>query len=182
MCIGLQVLCLKDHPHDEANIARPECTADHNSLAYIIYTSGTTGKPKGVPVPHCGIVNNLLHTQEVCGFTSEDVFLQRTSISFDVAVLDTFLPLQAGACIVPVEAEANKDARALLKQLKGSSISIVAGVPSQVSMHMIVYKGSQQVRSSSAPAYHPVGAVPGTYGTSSRYLRSLPQVTSKFAC
>ncbi|KAK9840004.1 hypothetical protein WJX74_001846 [Apatococcus lobatus] len=91
-----------------------------------------TGRPKGVPVPHCGIVNNLQHTQEVCGFTTEDIFLQRTSISFDVAVLDTFLPLQAGGCIVPVESEANKDARSLLKQLKDSCISVVAGVPSQI--------------------------------------------------
>ena len=114
------------------NSGRPPCPATRDSLAYIIYTSGTTGKPKGVPVPHCGIVNNLLHTQEVCGFTAEDVFLQRTSVSFDVAVLDTFLPLQAGGCIVPVAADANKDARSLLRQLKDSSITVVAGVPSQV--------------------------------------------------
>ena len=78
------------------------------------------------------IVNNILHTRAVCGLTSSEVCLQRTSVSFDVAVLDTFLPLQAGACIVPVHANANKDARRLLQQLKDSSISVVAGVPSQV--------------------------------------------------
>ena len=114
------------------NTSAPSCPATRDSQAYIIYTSGTTGKPKGVPVPHCGIVNNLLHTQELCGFTPEDVFLQRTSISFDVAVLDTFLPLQAGACIVPALAASNQDAHALLKQLKDCAITCVDGVPSQV--------------------------------------------------
>lgn len=133
----LQVFLMGVEKEPNGNSGRPSCTATRDSLAYIIYTSGTTGRPKGVPVPHCGIVNNLLHTQEVCGFNADDIFLQRTSVSFDVAVLDTFLPLQAGACIVPVEADANKDARNLLRQLQDSSISVVAGVPSQVTFSAI---------------------------------------------
>ena len=102
-------------------------------MAYIIYTSGTTGKPKGVPVPHVGIVNNLMDSQELLGLTPKDIILQRTSISFDVAVFDTFLPLQAGACIVPALDASNQDAHALLKQLQDCNITCVDGVPSQVS-------------------------------------------------
>ncbi|KAK9839969.1 hypothetical protein WJX74_001268 [Apatococcus lobatus] len=130
--IDAQIHLMGREKEPNGNSGRPSCPATRDTLAYIIYTSGTTGKPKGVPVPHCGIVNNLLHTQEVCSFIAEDTFLQRTSVSFDVAVLDTFLPLQAGGCIVPVAADANKDACSLLRQLKECSISVVAGVPSQI--------------------------------------------------
>ena len=128
-----QVLLLDKEEKEPGDTTKPSCPATRDSMAYIIYTSGTTGRPKGVPVPHVGIVNNLLHTQEICSYTPEDVFLQRTSISFDVAVLDTFLPLQAGCCIVPALAASNQDAHALLKQLKECNITCVDGVPSQVS-------------------------------------------------
>ena len=130
-----QVLTVDKLQLDSGYTTRPSCPADKDSRAYIIYTSGTTGKPKGVPVPHVGIVNNLLDTQEKMGLRPDDIALQRTSISFDVAVLDTFLPLQAGACIVPALAASNQDAHALLTQLKDCSITVVDGVPSQVCLH-----------------------------------------------
>ena len=121
-----------DEEDPAGSMDRPASSATQDSTAYIIYTSGTTGRPKGVPVPHVGIVNNLRDTQQQCGFSPKDVFMQRTSISFDVALMDTFLPLQAGACLVPALADANKDANTLVKQLQQCGITAVIGVPSQV--------------------------------------------------
>ena len=112
--------------------ARPSCPATKDSLAYILYTSGSTGKPKGVPVPHCAVVNTLIHTQELCGFSPHDVFMQRTSVSFDVAMMDAFSPLHAGACIVPAQADANRHAEMLIKQLQQFSITVLTGTTSQV--------------------------------------------------
>ncbi len=133
----LQVLHVDELKLDSGDSSRPACPTDKDGRAYIIYTSGTTGKPKGVPVPHCGHRQQPPgHPGEVCVFRSEDIMLQRTSISFDVAVLDTFLPLQAGACIVPAAAASNQDAHALLKQLKDCNITVVDGVPSQVCPHL----------------------------------------------
>ena len=122
----------KDGQSSSSSSARPSCPATKDSLAYILYTSGSTGKPKGVPVPHCAVVNTLIHTQEMCGFSPQDVFMQRTSVSFDVAMMDAFSPLHAGACIVPAQADANRHAETLIKQLQEISVTVLTGTTSQV--------------------------------------------------
>ncbi|KAK9840267.1 hypothetical protein WJX74_006508 [Apatococcus lobatus] len=101
-----------------------------DNLAYVIFTSGSTGKPKGVMLAHRGIVNNILHTRDVCGLGSSDVCLQRTSVSFDVAVLGIFLTFACGAALVPARVEASFDVQMLLRHLKDDSITFVAAVPS----------------------------------------------------
>src|SRR5258708_7175943 len=70
--------------------------------AYVIYTSGSTGAPKGVVVPHAGIVNRLVWMQERFGLGAGEGVLQKTSAGFDVSVWGVFWPLVTGA--VPVGA------------------------------------------------------------------------------
>src|SRR5205807_1649838 len=41
---------------------RPAGAASPDSLAYVIYTSGSTGEPKGVAVPHRGVVRLVTGT------------------------------------------------------------------------------------------------------------------------
>ncbi|WP_067176345.1 non-ribosomal peptide synthetase [Microtetraspora niveoalba] len=75
---------------------------DHGAgdLMYVIYTSGSTGRPKGVMVSH-GNVANLLHSMaEQVGAGSDDVVVALTSLSFDIAALELFLPLISGARLV----------------------------------------------------------------------------------
>jgi hypothetical protein len=55
---------------------------DH--LAYVIYTSGSTGLPKGVMVPHRGVVNYLLHMISAHSLGPADRILQFTSLSFAI--------------------------------------------------------------------------------------------------
>jgi aspartate racemase len=69
--------------------------APHN-LAYIIYTSGTTGTPKGVEVPHRGIVRLAFGLDSLPG-DSSDVFLLLSSMSFDLSTLEIWHPLLHGA-------------------------------------------------------------------------------------
>ena len=71
-----------------------------NHLAYIIYTSGSTGQPKGVMVNHSALVNFLWSMQTRPGIKSDDVLLSVTSVSFDIAALELFLPLIVGATVV----------------------------------------------------------------------------------
>ncbi|NUT41604.1 MAG: amino acid adenylation domain-containing protein [Thermoactinospora sp.] len=72
----------------------PHVTPDH--LAYIIYTSGSTGVPKGVMVPHRGVVNLV----ESLAFTPAERMLLLTPLSFDIAGLELFGPLLAGGTVV----------------------------------------------------------------------------------
>jgi len=80
--------------------SNPKINVTSADLAYIIYTSGSTGHPKGVMVPHSALVNFLWSMRARPGMNAADVLLSVTSISFDIAALELFLPLMAGATVV----------------------------------------------------------------------------------
>ncbi|TNH28009.1 amino acid adenylation domain-containing protein [Micromonospora orduensis] len=67
-----------------------------DALAYVLYTSGSTGRPKGVAVTHRGLANCLVATRELLGFRPDQSLLAVTTISFDIAMLETFLALVSG--------------------------------------------------------------------------------------
>lgn len=67
--------------------------------AYIIYTSGSTGKPKGVLVDHTAVANFLCSMRDQLGIVEKDRIAALTTISFDISVLELFLPLIAGASV-----------------------------------------------------------------------------------
>src|SRR5262249_8580489 len=80
---------------------------DH--LAYVIYTSGSTGEPKGVGVPHRGLVNRILWMQRAFGLTHADRVLQKTPYTFDVSVWEFLWPLVTGARLVVAEPDRHRD-------------------------------------------------------------------------
>ncbi len=104
--------------------------AGPESLAYVIYTSGSTGKPKGVQIPHRAVVNFLSSMQREPGITASDRLLAVTSLSFDIAGLELFLPLISGAEVVVAASETASDGRALRSALAGGRISMMQGTPS----------------------------------------------------
>jgi amino acid adenylation domain-containing protein len=111
----------------DTRTAEPEIAAD--SLAYILYTSGSTGNPKGVQVKHSGLLNLLLSVQQEPGMDHNDIILATTTISFDIAELEVFLPLISGAQLVIADADAVKDGRLLLELAKSENITIMQGTP-----------------------------------------------------
>lgn len=100
-----------------------------DALAYIIYTSGSTGKPKGVMIEHHSVVNLLVHLHEKGIINGQDKLLAITTISFDIAVLELFLPLMAGAQIVLTESKISRDGFALLELIRKENISIMQATP-----------------------------------------------------
>ncbi|WP_437525327.1 amino acid adenylation domain-containing protein [Sorangium sp. So ce726] len=100
------------------------------NLAYIIYTSGSTGHPKGVQVEHRSVVNFLETMRERPGLDAGDVLLSVTTASFDISVLELFLPLSVGGRTVLVSAAEARDGTALLRALERSGATVMQATPS----------------------------------------------------
>ncbi|SNS94666.1 MULTISPECIES: non-ribosomal peptide synthetase [unclassified Azospirillum] len=92
-----------------ADAAPPVLAPDMSSPAYILYTSGTTGRPKGVVVSHHNLGNFLVAMRGLLGFGPGDRLLAVTTLSFDIAGLELFLPLSVGAVVELATAEEGRD-------------------------------------------------------------------------
>ncbi len=100
-----------------------------DQLAYLIYTSGSTGKPKGVQVPRGALTNFLWSMRTWLGLSECDRLLAVTTISFDIAGLEVWLPLLVGAqTVVASHAEA-ADGNALRGLIERHKITFLQATP-----------------------------------------------------
>ena len=107
----------------------PELVSDSERLAYVIYTSGSTGNPKGVQIPHCALVNFLTTMRERPGLTAQDVLVAVTTLSFDIAGLELYLPLTTGARVVIAPSATAEDPRALAELLDSAQATVMQATP-----------------------------------------------------
>jgi len=107
----------------------PEIEVNGKDLAYVLYTSGSTGKPKGVQIRHFNLVNFLLSMQKQPGMTASDKILTVTTISFDIAGLELYLPLICGAEIILTNSDTAKDGRILFDMVKNDGITFMQATP-----------------------------------------------------
>jgi amino acid adenylation domain-containing protein len=105
--------------HSQENI---DSGVRSENLAYTIYTSGSTGKPKGVQITHNAVVNFLTSMQQEPGLSQQDVLLAITTISFDIAALELYLPLIVSAKIVLVSREVASDGVQLSNMLASATV------------------------------------------------------------
>ncbi|HET7637183.1 MAG TPA: condensation domain-containing protein, partial [Ktedonobacteraceae bacterium] len=98
-------------------VTAPVSVVRPNNLAYVIYTSGSTGKPKGVQVLQSALVNFLLSMRQQPGLTAEDTWLAVTTLSFDIAALELFLPLIVGARVIVASRDIVANGAALAETL-----------------------------------------------------------------
>ena len=126
-----QVICLdRDWPAIARSAAEPPAVAsDPEQLAYVIYTSGSTGRPKGVQIPHRALVNFLWTMRETPGLGERDVLLAVTTLSFDIAGLELYLPLIVGARVVLASRETASDPRALAGLIERSGTTVLQATP-----------------------------------------------------
>jgi amino acid adenylation domain-containing protein len=99
-------------------------------LAYVIYTSGSTGRPKGVAVPHAALTNFLRTMSLTPGLDRDDTLLAVTTISFDIAGLELYLPLVQGARLVIATREEAADGARLVTLLDEHDATVMQATPS----------------------------------------------------
>jgi amino acid adenylation domain-containing protein len=125
------VLCLdRDWPLvSPLSNLNPALVSSSLSPAYVIYTSGSTGRPKGVVVTHRSLVNFLCSMQREPGLTSQDTLLAVTTLSFDIAALELYLPLMIGATVYLASRDEVADPVRLSSLLEESRATIMQATP-----------------------------------------------------
>ncbi|WP_316159141.1 MULTISPECIES: non-ribosomal peptide synthetase [unclassified Bradyrhizobium] len=121
---------LLDRDDDAGDADNLGSTIHPESLAYVIYTSGSTGLPKGVMVRHGAVTNFLATMAEQPGIASDDRVLALTSLSFDIAVLELWLPLTRGARIVLADRASAQDPTALKAIVARHGVTMIQATPS----------------------------------------------------
>jgi amino acid adenylation domain-containing protein len=120
---------------DESTEPEPDAAANlkplagPDQLAYVIYTSGSTGRPKGVQITHRALVSFLYSMKERPGIGPADALLSVTTVSFDIAVLELFLPLITGARVVVADRPTAADGRALAAELAACGATMMQATP-----------------------------------------------------
>ncbi|MFL6196328.1 MAG: amino acid adenylation domain-containing protein, partial [Thermoanaerobaculia bacterium] len=106
-----------------------ERVSDAESLAYVLYTSGSTGRPKGVGLPHRAVVNFLRAMAQAPGLRETDVVPAITTLSFDIAGLEIYLPLAVGARVEVLGREEAADGTRLAERLIEIGATTVQATP-----------------------------------------------------
>lgn len=107
--------------------------------AYLIYTSGSTGKPKGVQISHASLSNLLWSIKNDPGMSCDDRLLAVTTVSFDIAALELFVPLISGAVLVIASEEEQQDAWLLGNLIEQNNITLMQATP--VTWRMMLHAG-----------------------------------------
>lgn len=101
-----------------------------DSLMYVIFTSGSTGLPKAVQVRHGSALNLLCSMAQCPGLKSTDTLLAVTTLSFDISVLELFLPLLVGASVVVASRTEAADGQELANLLQRYRVTVMQATPS----------------------------------------------------
>jgi surfactin family lipopeptide synthetase A len=146
---GVNVVCLDADVTElmQQSDANPIPMAASDNLAYVIYTSGSTGRPKGVQILHRAVVNFLMSMCQQPGLTAEDTLLAVTTLSFDIAALELFLPLIVGACLILADHDLAADGAALAERLTRSRVTVMQATP--VTWRILLaagWRGNQQLK------------------------------------
>jgi len=128
----LKVVCLdRNRPMiAQQGSENPRIHIDSHNLAYMIYTSGSTGQPKGVQIEHRSVVNCLCSIGREINLSQRDSWLAVTTISFDIAALELYLPLIGGSKIIVANKDERIDPVQLSARLKFSGVTVIQATPS----------------------------------------------------
>ena len=127
----VKVITLDDERENIASQSnkKVKAYAAPDNLAYVIYTSGSTGLPKGVEITHQALVNFLWSMKHEPGFTQKDTLLSVTTLSFDIAGLELYLPLISGGKVVVATQEVAMDGKKLAEEIEKRDVTVLQATP-----------------------------------------------------
>jgi amino acid adenylation domain-containing protein len=118
-----------------------ESAVSADSLAYVIYTSGSTGKPKAARITHRSLANTICGVGQDLKLSADDIVLAWSTIAFDVACLEIYLPLAFGASLYLVEKELVNEGGPRIEQVRRSAATVIFGTPT---MYRLLLEGGWQ--------------------------------------
>ncbi|UII31963.1 amino acid adenylation domain-containing protein [Fulvivirga ulvae] len=130
----LQIIDVTSASISEENTANPGVSISPSQLAYMIYTSGSTGRPKGVMIEHRNVINFVEGIAARIPMEQGSRMLCLTTISFDIFVLESLLPLLQGHEVVLAGNSDQKDPDALCKLISTGGINKMQITPSHLKM------------------------------------------------
>jgi amino acid adenylation domain-containing protein/thioester reductase-like protein len=126
---GAHVLCLDEPWEHTDDPALPGAPGAPDSLAYVIFTSGSSGRPKGVQIPHRALTNFLWSMRQTFPLDGRDTLLAVTTLSFDIAGLELFVPLISGARLALTDQESGSDGARLAERIEQLGVTIMQATP-----------------------------------------------------
>ncbi|MDF1646012.1 MAG: amino acid adenylation domain-containing protein [Legionellaceae bacterium] len=119
---------------------------DSNATAYVIYTSGSTGTPKGVCVSRRALNNFLSSMSRYFLNKKEELLLATTTLTFDIAALELFLPIWQGKTLFLASQAEHKDPLCIQQLLQTHPVTLLQGTPSFWNMlHYAGWYGKQNL-------------------------------------
>lgn len=119
------------NPLYKSNKDNLEIINNSQDLAYIIYTSGSTGKPKGVMLTHQNVNNFIAGMSQAVDFSNNKTIVSVTTISFDIFVLESILPLQKGLTVIIANENEQNEIKAFNSLCIKNNVNIIQTTPSR---------------------------------------------------
>lgn len=126
---GATIVTLAEPAAQDADIAAFAHEGRDDAAAYVLFTSGSTGPPKAVEVTHRALVNLLTAMRDDLSFSQSDVLLAVTTIAFDIAALELFLPLLAGGTVIIASRETVRDPARVIALIDACRPTILQATP-----------------------------------------------------
>ncbi|WP_302216612.1 non-ribosomal peptide synthase/polyketide synthase [Streptomyces sp. JUS-F4] len=108
----------------------PNLPVHADNAAYVIYTSGSTGRPKGVVISYASITNFLDGLGTRIPFTGQDRMVAATTLAFDIAAVEIYVPLLNGGSVVIAPSAVTKDPAALSALVAERGATVLQATPS----------------------------------------------------
>lgn len=111
-----------------------EKTINKNDIAYILYTSGSTGTPKGVKISYKAFNNFMKGICNQVNFSKNKTVICLTTISFDIFMLESIIPLLKGLIVILVDEIEQKNPKLITEIIKSNNVDILQITPSRMKL------------------------------------------------